>query len=124
MTPIVITAPGLFSTTTFQPSPSDSAVAMIRARISGGVLADAGTTIRMTFEGKDCPSAGLKAAAPRLIAAAPVKNARLSMAFLWFVARPIATLRLVFEVLQASEAEQKLAQGFHYRIGIRIRTSS
>jgi hypothetical protein len=38
-TPIVITAPGLFSTTTFQPSPSDSAVAMMRARMSGGPCA-------------------------------------------------------------------------------------
>ena len=51
MAPIVMTAPGLFSTTTFQPSPSDSAVAMIRARMSGGVLAEFGTTMRMTLDG-------------------------------------------------------------------------
>src|SRR6516225_8756380 len=73
---MVITAPGLFSTTTFQPSPSDSAVAMIRARMSGGVLADAGTTIRMTFDGKDCANAGPKAAF-QPVAAAPAKNSRL-----------------------------------------------
>ena len=51
MAPIVITAPGLFSTTTFQPSPSDSALATMRARMSGGVLAEVGTTMRMTFDG-------------------------------------------------------------------------
>src|SRR5215831_18749103 len=78
---MVITAPGLSSTTTFQPSPSDSAVAMIRARMSGGVLADAGTTIRMAFEGKDCANADPKAAPPQPIAAAPAKNFRLFMAF-------------------------------------------
>src|SRR6516164_3542567 len=75
------TAPGLSSTTTFQPSPSDRAVAMMRARMSGGVLADAGTTIRMAFEGKDCANADPKAAPPQPIAAAPAKNSRLFMAF-------------------------------------------
>ena len=49
--PSAITAPGLFSTITFQPSPSESAVAMIRARMSGGVLAELGTMIRMTLDG-------------------------------------------------------------------------
>src|SRR5215831_12780114 len=33
---MVITAPGLSSTTTFQPSPSANALAMMRARMSGG----------------------------------------------------------------------------------------
>src|SRR4029077_17717780 len=49
--PIVFTPPGLFSTMTFQPSLSDSALAMMRARISGGVEAEAGTTTRTTPEG-------------------------------------------------------------------------
>src|SRR5262245_46378165 len=83
---MVITAPGLFSTTTFQPSPSDRALAMMRARMSGGVLADAGTTILMTFEGKDCANADPKVAPPQPITAAPAKNSRLFMA-LPFVCR-------------------------------------
>lgn len=58
LAPIVITAPGLFSTITFQLSPSDKAVATMRARMSGGVLAEVGTTMRMTLDGKDWPSAG------------------------------------------------------------------
>src|ERR1700719_1440632 len=78
---MVITAPGLFSTTTFQPSPSDSAVAMMRARMSGGVLADVGTTIRMTFDGKDCANADPKAAPPQPTPAAPARNSRRFMAF-------------------------------------------
>jgi len=49
--PIVCTPPGLFSTITFQPSPSDSAAATMRARMSGGVLAEFGTMIRMTLDG-------------------------------------------------------------------------
>ena len=49
---MVFTPPGLFSTITFQPSPSDRAAAMMRARISGGVLAEVGTTMRMTPVGK------------------------------------------------------------------------
>src|SRR5262249_49152682 len=77
---MVITAPGLSSTTSFQPSPSDSAVAMMRARMSGGVLADAGSTIRMEFGGKGCANADPKAAPPQPIAAAPAKNFRLFMA--------------------------------------------
>src|SRR4051794_32448437 len=82
MTPIVPTAPGLFSTITFQPSPSESAVATMRARMSGGVLAEYGTTIRMTPAGYGCASAGRKAVAQRPIAAVPAiatvdRNARL-----------------------------------------------
>src|ERR1051325_11727705 len=50
------------------------------------VLADAGTTKRMTFDGKDCARAGVKAAAPRPRAVAPVRNARLFMAFSHLVA--------------------------------------
>src|SRR5215510_8657586 len=92
---MVITAPGLFSTTTFQPSPSDRALAMMRARMSGGVLADAGTTIRMTFDGKDCANADPKAAPPQPIAAAPAKNSRLFMAF---------SLRLLAAVRDASNS--------------------
>src|SRR5262245_25120938 len=86
---MVITAPGLFSTTTFQPSPSDSAVAMMRARMSGGVLADVGTTIRMTFDGKDCANADPKAAPPQPTAAAPARNSRLFMAFPFVRWRPV-----------------------------------
>jgi hypothetical protein len=56
----------------------------MRARMSGGVLADVGTTIRTTFDGKDCPNAGPPAAMPRPIVAAPVRNDRLFMAFLLF----------------------------------------
>jgi len=49
--PIVPTAPGLFSTITFQPSLSESAFAtMMRARMSGAVLAEYGT-MRMTLDG-------------------------------------------------------------------------
>jgi hypothetical protein len=51
MAPSVITPPGLFSTTTFQPSPSDSADARMRATMSGGVLTEYGATMRMTFAG-------------------------------------------------------------------------
>jgi len=56
--PSVITAPGLSSTTVFQPSPSESALATIRARMSGGVLGEPETTKRTTFDGKDWPRAG------------------------------------------------------------------
>ena len=48
---IVPTPPGLFSTIIFQPSPSVRALAAIRARMSGGVLAEFDTTMRMTREG-------------------------------------------------------------------------
>src|SRR6266545_5700821 len=78
---MVPTAPGLFSTMTFQPSPSESALAMMRAMMSGGVLAEYGTTIRMTFEGKDWPNVVSWAARLRPLAAAPVRNARRFMAF-------------------------------------------
>src|SRR6266550_3309510 len=77
---MVITAPGLFSTTTFQPSASDKALAMMRARMSGGVLAEAGTTMRMTFDGKDCANAD-REATPQPMAAAPAKNSRLFMSY-------------------------------------------
>src|SRR5262249_1209352 len=70
----------LFSTMVRQPSTSESALATMRARMSGGVLADAGTTNRMTFDGNDCARAALNAAAPRPSAAAPDRNARLFMA--------------------------------------------
>src|SRR6266446_6369759 len=78
---MVITAPGLFSTTTFQPSASDNALAMMRARMSGGVLAENGTTIRMTLDGKDCANADPKAAPPQPTAAAPARNSRRFIAF-------------------------------------------
>ena len=58
MAPIVITPPALFSTMTFQPSPSDKAWATTRASMSGGVLTEYGTTMRMTPEGNDCARAG------------------------------------------------------------------
>jgi len=48
---MVITAPGRFSTITFQPSPSVSWAAITRLMMSGGVLGAVGTTMRMTFEG-------------------------------------------------------------------------
>jgi hypothetical protein len=79
--PCVITAPGLSSTIVFQPSRSESALATMRARMSGGVLAEFGTTKRMTFDGNVCPRAGANVAAPRPSAAAPLRNARLFMAF-------------------------------------------
>ena len=85
---MVITAPGLFSTTTFQPSASDNAPATMRARISGGVLAEYGTTMRITFDGKDCANADPKAA-PQPRAAAPAKNFRLFMSCP-FVCWPVA----------------------------------
>src|SRR5215475_4552410 len=78
---MVITAPGLFSTTNLQRSPSDRPLAMRRARMSGGVLADAGTRSRITFGGKEYPNADPKTAPPQPIAAAPAKNSRLFMAF-------------------------------------------
>src|SRR6266851_601368 len=84
---MVITAPGLFSTTTFQPSASDNALAMMRARMSGGVLAENGTTMRMTLDGKDCANADPKAAPPQATAAAPARNSRRFIAFP-FVCRP------------------------------------
>src|SRR3954471_22894484 len=81
MAPIVITAPGLFSTITFQPSPSESAVATMRARMSGGVLAEYGTTIRMTLDGEGCANAGQRAAIskPAIVPAIATvdRNARL-----------------------------------------------
>ncbi len=55
--PIVMTPPGLFSTITFQPSMSDSAFATMRARMSGGVEADIGATMRIVPLGKVCASA-------------------------------------------------------------------
>src|SRR4051794_25665032 len=73
---MVITAPALFSTTTFQPSLSDSAAAMMRARMSGGVLAEVGTTMRITLVGKDCAMAGRNVVPPKPSAAAPARNAR------------------------------------------------
>src|SRR3954466_13171803 len=93
---MLVKAPGLFSTTTFQPSPSDNAFAITRARISGGVEADDGTTIRMTFDGNDCADAPRKAGTPNPSAAAPVKNTRLSMVFpRWFPARRLVKPWLV-----------------------------
>src|SRR5215470_2339738 len=103
---MVITAPGLSSTTTFQPSPSDSAVAMMRARMSGGVLADAGTTIRMAFEGKDCANADPKAAPPQPIAAAPAKNSRLFMAFPFICWPPVRNASHQRLRVNPSEAEE------------------
>src|ERR1700742_3199028 len=58
--PSVITAPGLSSTMVRQPSTSDSALATMRARMSGGVLAELGTTKRIKFDGNDCARAGVK----------------------------------------------------------------
>src|SRR5689334_16677900 len=87
--PMVITAPGLFSTTTFQPSASDNALATMRARMSGGVLAEYGTTMRMTFDGKDCANAGPNIA-PQPRAAAPARNCRLFMSCLSFAGPPAA----------------------------------
>src|SRR5262249_25891161 len=72
---MVMTAPGLFSTTVFQPSSSASAVAMTRARMSGGVLVEVGTTIRMGFDGNDWASADRRGS-DRPIAAAPVRKRR------------------------------------------------
>jgi hypothetical protein len=46
--------------------------------MSGGVLAENGTTMRMTFDGKDCANADPKAV-PQPMAAAPAKNSRLFM---------------------------------------------
>ena len=43
------------------------------------VLADVGTTMRMTFVGNDCADARSSAAPPKPSAAAPVRNARLSI---------------------------------------------
>src|SRR6185503_14201681 len=77
--PMVITPPGLFSTTTFQPSVSVSALATMRARISGGVEAEFGTTIRMTFEGNDWADADWDETAPKPAAAALMRNERRSM---------------------------------------------
>src|SRR5689334_12658491 len=77
--PRVNTAPGLFSTIVFQPSTAESALATMRARMSGGVLAELGTTKRMRLDGKDCARAGENAVAPRPSAAAPVKKVRLFM---------------------------------------------
>src|SRR4051794_13566042 len=93
---MVMTAPGLFSTITFQPSPSASAVATMRARISGGVLAEYGTTMRMTFDGKNCPSARSPAAKPTPIAAAPARNVRRSMA-LPLILLPVRLQRVIGE---------------------------
>ncbi len=75
----VITAPGLFSTMILQSSPSERALATTRARMSGGVPADPGTTTRMILDGYDCANAGFETATPRPAAAVPVKNARLFM---------------------------------------------
>src|SRR5262249_48982779 len=105
--PMVITAPGLFSTTTFQPSPSDRALAMMRARMSGGVLADVGTTIRMTFEGKDCANADPKTAPPQPIAAAPAKNSRRFMAFPFVCWLPVRDASSDCLRLHPSEARGK-----------------
>src|SRR5262249_3986945 len=109
---MVITAPGLSSTTTFQPSPSDSAVAMMRARMSGGVLADAGTTIRMAFEGKDCANADQKAAPPQPIAAAPAKNSRLFVEFPFICWPPVRRLESVFETACIRGSSGRLPQEF------------
>jgi hypothetical protein len=51
---MVITAPGLFSMMTRQPSLSDSSAAMTRQMMSGGVLGAVGTTIRMMLDGNGC----------------------------------------------------------------------
>src|ERR1041385_1379431 len=60
MAPMLVRAPGLFSTITFQPSLSDRALAIIRARISGGVEAEFGTTMRMTFDGKSASTGRMR----------------------------------------------------------------
>src|SRR5260370_22493298 len=86
---MVITAPGLFSTTTFQPSASDNALAMMRARMSGGVLAENDTTMRMTLDGKDCANADPKAARPQATAAAPPSNSRRFIAFPFLFRAPV-----------------------------------
>src|SRR5262249_7136980 len=113
---MVITAPGLFSTTTFQPSPSDRALAMMRARMSGGVLADAGTTIRMTFEGKDCANADSKAA-PQPIAAAPAKNSRLFMALPFVCWPPVRDAsRVSVGDCTRPRLEGKTTPSIHYEI--------
>ena len=54
---MVITAPGLFSTMTCQPSLSDNSAATTRLIMSGGVLGAVGTTIRMGFDGNDWATA-------------------------------------------------------------------
>src|SRR6516164_5914076 len=112
---MVITAPGLFSTITFQPSPSDSAVAMMRARMSGGVLAENGTTMRMTFDGKDCANADPKAAPMQPIAAAPARNSRLFMAFPFVFWPPVRDV-LNQVRRRASRLERKATSTVHYRI--------
>src|SRR5262249_47146472 len=112
---MVITAPGLFSTTTFQPSASDSAVAMMRARMSGGVLADAGTTMRMTFDGKDCANADPRAAPTQPTAAAPARNSRLFMAFPILCWPPVRAVLNQVRV-RASRLERKTTPTVHYRI--------
>src|SRR4051794_7725823 len=85
--PMVITPPGLFSITTFQPSDSVNALATMRARMSGGVEGEFGTTMRMVLVGNDCADADWNDPAPKLTAAAPIRNERRYMAFshLWFV---------------------------------------
>jgi hypothetical protein len=49
--PMMPSEPGLFSTITFQPSASPSALATMRATMSGGVLTEYGTMTRMIFDG-------------------------------------------------------------------------
>src|SRR5262249_15792261 len=95
---------------TFQPSPSDRALAMMRARMSGGVLADAGTRIRMTFEGKDCANADPKTAPPQPIAAAPAKNSRLFMALPFVLAACPRRLEGVFGPAPVRASSERLPQ--------------
>jgi hypothetical protein len=67
------------------------------------VLAEFGTTKRMTFDGKGCARADVNAAAPTPSAAAPVRNARLFMAFSHLVGLPAfhgAALRSTIRLAQ------------------------
>jgi hypothetical protein len=54
---MVCMAPGRFSTITFQPSVSDTSVAMTRLMMSGGVAGAVGTTMVMTLDGNGCAAA-------------------------------------------------------------------
>ena len=74
-----------------------------------GVLADCGTTIRMTFDGKDCAKADPKAALPQPTAAAPARNSRLFMALLFVCWPPVRDV-LNQVRRRASRLERKLPQ--------------